>query len=151
MRLAQRLHAVRPARRRARHTVTCPVAVALAVWQTQSVQPAAQRHLGTSVRTPTHFGSYSCRRINGRGEGAFSQHATANAIDIAGFTLRNGSRVTVVRDWTGDDPARAAFLRDVRDGACRLFGTTLSPDYNAAHRDHLHLDMGGWGGFGACR
>jgi hypothetical protein len=28
----------------------------------------------------------------------------------------------------------------VRDGACRLFATVLSPDYNAAHRDHLHLD-----------
>ena len=24
--------------------------------------------------------------------------------------------------------------------ACRRFGTVLSPDYNAAHHDHLHLE-----------
>jgi hypothetical protein len=41
----------------------------------------------------------------------------------------------------------------VRDGACRLFATTLSPDYNAAHADHLHLDQAnrGAGGWRACR
>ena len=46
-----------------------------------------------------------------------------------------------------------AFLREVRDGACRLFPTTLSPDYNAAHADHLHLDMAERGkmGWGVCR
>jgi hypothetical protein len=30
----------------------------------------------------------------------------------------------------------------VRDGACLFFDGVLSPDYNAAHRDHLHLDRG---------
>ncbi|RZL73462.1 MAG: extensin, partial [Sphingomonas sp.] len=56
------------------------------------------------------------------------------------------------RDWKGDDP-KAAFLRDVRDGACQLFATTLSPDYNAAHADHLHLDQANRGSMGwrACR
>ena len=29
-----------------------------------------------------------------------------------------------------------------RDDACRIFGTTLSPDYNAVHHDHLHLEAG---------
>jgi len=58
----------------------------------------------------------------------------------------------VLRDWKGSQP-NAAFLRDVRDGACRLFSTTLSPDYNAAHADHLHLDqaMRGKMGWGLCR
>ncbi|MFN3798647.1 MAG: extensin family protein, partial [Sphingobium yanoikuyae] len=47
----------------------------------------------------------------------------------------------------------AAFLRDVRDGACGLFSTVLSPDYNAAHRDHFHLDQAERGatGWRACR
>nr|MBA3526869.1 extensin family protein [Sphingomonas sp.] len=47
----------------------------------------------------------------------------------------------------------AAFLREVRDGACRLFPTVLSPDYNAAHRDHLHLDVAnrGTAGWTLCR
>ena len=40
----------------------------------------------------------------------------------------------------------------LRDGACGLFATVLSPDYNAAHRDHFHLDQAARGRFGGvCR
>lgn len=132
--------------------VACPVAAALAVWEWEVVQPAAARHLGTRVVAIDHFGSYSCRRLYGRDSGAWSEHSTANALDIAGFRLADGRRLTIVGDWAGDD-ADAAFLRDVRDGACRLFATVLSPEYNAAHRDHLHLDQAARGatGWRACR
>jgi hypothetical protein len=65
---------------------------------------------------------------------------TANAIDVTGFQLTDGRRISVLRDWPRASP-EAAFLRDARDGASDLFATVLSPDYNAAHRDHLHLDQ----------
>ncbi len=132
--------------------VACPVAAALSVWEWNVVQPAAMRLLGSRVVAIEHFGSYSCRRIYGRDAGSWSEHATADAVDIAGFRLADGRRVTVAGDWRGDD-AEARFLHDVRDGACRLFATTLSPDYNAAHRDHLHLDQAERGAMGwrACR
>jgi hypothetical protein len=58
----------------------------------------------------------------------------------------------VLGDWEDQD-GKAAFLREVRDGACPLFATVLSPDYNAAHRDHFHFDQadrGEWGWRG-CR
>ena len=132
--------------------IACPVAAALSVWEWQVVQPAAQRHFGSRITAIDHFGSYSCRRIYGRDAGTWSEHATADAVDIAGFRLADGRRITVVGDWTGSGD-KAAFLREVRDGACRLFATTLSPDYNAAHRDHLHLDQADRGAMGwrACR
>ncbi len=132
--------------------VACPVAAALAMWEWDVVQPAALKHFGSRVTAIDHFGSYSCRRIYGRDAGTWSEHSTADAVDIAGFRLADGSRVTVVGDWRGAG-TKAAFLRDVRDGACRLFATTLSPDYNAAHRDHLHLDQANRGSMGwrACR
>jgi hypothetical protein len=131
---------------------SCAVAAALAVWEWEVVQPAALRHLGQRVVGIDHYGSYSCRRMYGRGTGRWSEHSTADAIDIAGFRLADGTRITVRRDWRGTDP-QAAFLHDVRDGACALFATTLSPDYNAAHRDHLHLDQAERGatGWRACR
>ncbi|HYI48977.1 MAG TPA: extensin family protein [Allosphingosinicella sp.] len=132
--------------------VNCALAAALALWEWHVVQPAARRHFGRPVTSVEHFGSYSCRRVNGSGTGAWSEHARANAIDVAGFTLAGGRRITIARDWSRDG-AEAAFLREVRDGGCRLFSTTLSPDYNAAHRDHLHLDQaerGAWG-WRACR
>jgi hypothetical protein len=131
---------------------SCPVAAALALWEWHVVQPAALKHLGSKVAAVDHFGSYSCRRIYGRSEGAWSEHATANAIDIAGFRLADGRRVSVLGDWK-DEGGEARFLREVRDGACDLFATVLSPDYNAAHRDHLHFDQAQRGAMGwrGCR
>ena len=119
---------------------SCPVASALALWEWHVVQPAALEHFGVEVAAIDHFGSYSCRRIYGRSDGRWSEHAAANAVDIAAFRLADGRRISVLRDWD-DEGAKAEFLRDVRDGACRLFATVLSPDYNEAHRDHLHLDQ----------
>lgn len=138
--------------RPARSDLSCPVAAGLAVWEWRVVQPAAARFLGSPVVAIDHFGSYSCRRMYGRSTGDWSEHARANALDVAGFRLADGRRITVARDWNGT-PDERAFLRAVRDGACRLFATVLSPDYNAAHRDHLHLDQAARGEFGwrACR
>lgn len=131
---------------------SCPVVAALKLWEWQVVQPAAQRIYGASVRSIRHFGSYSCRRIYGRSRGDYSEHATADAIDVAAFVLKGGRQISVLNDWkgTGKD---AEFLRAVRDGACGLFSTVLSPDYNAAHRDHFHLDQAERGAMGgrACR
>lgn len=131
---------------------SCPVAAALSLWEWEIVQPAAQKHFGQAVARVEHLGSYSCRRMYGRSTGGWSEHATADAIDIAGFRLADGTRIRVLGDWEAGG-AKAAFLREVRSGACRLFSTVLSPDYNAAHRDHLHLDEAERGemGWRACR
>lgn len=131
---------------------SCSVAAALALWEWHVVQPAAIAHFGQKVASIDHFGSYSCRRMYGRSEGGWSEHATANAVDVAGFRLEDGTRITIVGDWL-DEGNKAAFLREVRDGACGLFATVLSPDYNAAHRDHFHLDQAARGAMGwrGCR
>lgn len=130
---------------------SCPVAAALMLWDNQVVQPAAERHFGAGVASLLHAGSYSCRRLYGRADGPWSEHATADAVDVVGFRLDDGRTISVLRNWNGD-PHSQAFLRDVRDGACDLFTTVLSPDYNAAHRDHLHLDTAdrGAAGWTAC-
>ena len=59
------------------------------------------------------------------------------------MTLEDGRKVSVLADWDGTGPRAAkgrSFLKQVRDGACRVFSTVLTPDYNDAHADHLHLD-----------
>ena len=130
---------------------SCPVAAALLVWE-REVQVEAQRTLGTRVRRFLHAGSFSCRRIYGRETGNWSEHATADAVDILGFELADGRTLSVLRDWE-DEGSGGRFLRTVRDSACGTFATVLSPDYNAAHRDHLHLDTADRGpaGWRACR
>ncbi len=126
---------------------SCPVAAALALWEWHVVQPAALEHFGQTIAAVDHLGSYNCRRLYGREEGRWSEHATADAVDIAGFRLEDGTQVSVLRDWDDGGP-KSAFLSDVRNGACDLFATVLSPDYNAAHRDHLHLDQAARGEMG---
>ncbi len=125
----------------------CPIAAALALWERDVVQPAALRVLGSRVASVEHFGSFSCRRLYGRADGGWSEHATADAVDIAGFRLADGRRISVLRDWDAAG-ADALFLRAVRDGACDLFATVLSPDYNAAHANHLHFDQAARGATG---
>ena len=80
----------------------------------------------------------------------WSEHAAGNAIDIAAFVTEDGRRISVLGDWQ-DAAADGRFLRRVRDDACSAFGTVLSPDYNEAHRDHLHLDQQSRGLRAVCR
>ena len=122
-------------------SLTCRAAVSLALWEHHVLQPEALARFQQPVARIEHFGSYSCRNVYGRANATRSRHATAEAFDVAGFVLADGRRIRVVNDWR-EDPATSQFLHAVRDGACGYFDAVLSPDYNAAHRDHLHLDRG---------
>jgi hypothetical protein len=119
----------------------CPAAAALALWERHSVQPQARRIAGSRVARIDHVGSFGCRNIGGEANARRSEHARANALDVAGFLLADGSTIRVARDWHGDD-APGRFVREVHADACRFWNVVLGPDYNAAHRDHLHLDRG---------
>ena len=137
--------------------LSCPMALSFHLWERHVLQPAAERHFGRPVVALQHFGSYACRNINtgegsARGEadrpGNRSRHATADALDVAGFTLQNGHRISVLQDWqpgdgTGGGP-EAALLAEAHDGACRFFTGVLGPAYNAVHRNHFHLETGGY-------
>jgi hypothetical protein len=129
---------------------TCSVGAALVLWLRQGVQPAAEELLGTRVARVEHYGAFSCRRLYGRDEGPWSEHATGNAIDVAAFVFEDGRRIGVAADWNGEEQS-AGFLRRAREQACEVFGTVLSPDYNAAHADHLHFDQAARGFGGVCR
>ena len=126
--------------------LTCEMAAAVALWLEYEVQPAAEAAFGARVASVADFGTYDCRNIVGNPMFASrrSQHATANALDIASFTLTDGRTISVLRDWNGRGP-EANFLHDVHSRACGYFRVTLGPRYNEAHRNHFHLDRGlGW-------
>ena len=124
-------------------TLTCPALVALARWERHDLQPLAREIFGTELVRIRHYGTYACRNVNGRSAGRRSEHATANAIDVAAFVLAGGQEIAVDADWDADTDA-GRFLVLAHRRACGLFRTVLGPDYNAAHHNHFHLDMGGW-------
>lgn len=128
--------------------VTCEVSQAFAGWARFGVDRAARQILGSGLRSIETFGSYACRNV--AGSSRRSAHAEGAAIDVSGFVLDDGRRITVKAAWNGGSEAERRFLRTVHQSACKRFDTVLGPDYNSAHRDHLHLE-GSIGARGYCR
>ncbi len=128
-------------------TLSCRAAVALAGWERHALRPLARRHLGVDVARVEHAGTYACRNVDHRRDGQRSRHATADAIDISGVVLADGRRLRIAHDWT-DGGEDGRFLHALHAEGCRWFDGAIGPDYNAAHRDHLHFDRGG---FAFCR
>jgi hypothetical protein len=92
-----------------------------------------------------------------QGHGKKSQHAYGLAADVVSFTLDDGRVLDVERDFHGrlGEPVcgPGAFLEPLDDAATRLrnlvcelgrggyFHHMLTPNHDAAHRNHLHLDI----------
>ncbi len=120
--------------------MTCAQAARLHLWERQVVAPAAEKHLGSALVEIVAFGAFSCRRI--QGVGRLSEHAYGRAADIKAFRLADGRTITVLDDFRSKG-SEGAFLREIRDRACDVFDVTLSPDHDADHANHFHLDVGG--------
>ena len=121
-------------------TLACPIVSVLDRWLADSVQPAAQRWFGARVVEIRQISAYSCRGMNGNSYAHISEHAFGNALDIAGFTLADGRRISVKDGWKGL-PEEQGFLRDVQATACQQFTTVLAPGSNVHHYDHIHVDL----------
>lgn len=124
-------------------TLKCQMLAGIAWWERHTLQPIAQELFGSPVQRVRHFGTYACRNVNNDSDGRRSEHATANAVDVAGFVLADGKEISVVADW-GEASPEGRFLERVHDRACDHFDTVLGPDYNELHRDHFHFDNGGY-------
>jgi len=120
----------------------CPLARTFAAWAHYAVRPAARQILGSEVVKIETMGTYSCRNIIGGSSGKLSQHALSNAVDVSAFLLADGRRIAIKGGWTQGSSNERKFLKTVHDSACKRFQIVLSPDYNSAHHDHMHFDMG---------
>jgi hypothetical protein len=89
-------------------------------------------------------GVRNCRAVEGC-RALLSEHAFANAIDITGFVLRDGTVIEVGADRAAGG-AHAEFIREVTTRACTVFRTVLGPGFDERHGAHLHFDMGMLGG-----
>jgi hypothetical protein len=121
-------------------TLACPLVSALDRWVSEGVQPAAMRWFGAQVIEIKQISAYSCRSMVGDGSSHISEHAFGNALDVAGFIFADGRKVLVRDGWHGT-PEEQGFLHDVQLYACETFTTVLAPGYNAAHYDHIHVDL----------
>lgn len=119
----------------------CDTARALALWADRALKPAAAALPGAPRLTQLETGpGHVCRdRVGtGKDDPKPSEHSTGSAIDIARFVFDDGTAIDI-EPREGD--LEMAFQRSVRASACLYFTTVLGPGANAAHDDHLHLDL----------
>jgi hypothetical protein len=121
--------------------VTCPLANSFAGWARFGVDRAARAVLGSPLVKIETMGSYNCRNVAGTDHR--SAHATGSAIDVSGFVLADGRRITVLGNWSAGTSAEREFLHIIEQSACKRFGTVLGPDYNPAHHNHFHVELSG--------
>ncbi len=129
----------------------CETAVALGSWLRDFVQPAAATLKRGPVVMLSKGSGYQCRRRNNLPDEKLSEHAFGNAIDIMAFGFKDGSEIKVTpREREGS--REESFQDAVRATACLHFSTVLGPGSDAAHNNHLHLDViARDGGFRLCQ
>ena len=125
----------------------------------KSLARAAPMLRAKQIVEVTDLGVYNYRCIGNTGTppncpNGISQHAYGNAIDLASFKDMAGMTYVVTTDFV-IDPApektctaatisgKDQFLHELICGlkAAKLFNIVLTPNYNADHRDHFHVDM----------
>lgn len=121
-------------------TLSCPMAVGLAKWVKQTVDPLSKLYLKGDLTTLGISTSYQCRTRNGVSSAKLSEHSFANGLDVHFFKAEGADRVTV-QERDDDSGMSARFQAAARGAACAYFTTVLGPMTNAAHGDHFHLDM----------
>ncbi len=121
--------------------MSCSLSAVLWDFETQVVQPAAERNFGQAVRKMSNAGAYNCRGERGGRPERLSQHSFGKALDVTGFELADGTVISVQKDWRNRG-AKSEFLHQVAQGACKVFSVVMTPNRNAEHHDHLHLDIG---------
>ncbi|ASV54287.1 hypothetical protein LJPFL01_0924 [Lelliottia jeotgali] len=125
---------------------SCPLALSSALFIQQQARPLTKTMMGSELVRVEHLGSFACRNIYHRPDARRSEHATADALDISGFQLADGQKVTVLAGWRNEKTQ--PWLRALLSASCDYYGNGLGPEYNAAHANHFHLGMRG---FGLCR
>ncbi len=107
-------------------------------WVSRLVAPLIAGELSTELRAVRTGPGYECRNRNRAEAGKISAHAAGLAVDVSSFELASGKVLAVKPD--GDERLHAAF-DSIRVAACGWFLTVLGPGSDAAHSDHMHLDI----------
>lgn len=142
-------------------TLSCAMATSVAQWLETGVQPLVKGHFSRDLTALRVGGGHECRRRNRSANGLLSEHATGRALDIFAFVITEGksgegkagdgktgngktghgkSDGTVVVEKPEGELQRR-FLTAIRQSACGAFMTSLGPGSDAAHANHLHIDI----------
>ena len=121
----------------ARMFMACPLALAL--------HDLGEVLAESGILEVIHMGVHNCRAM--RDSDNLSQHALAQAIDFGAFVAGDGTVYSVEHDWESlrgeTETEKGAWLQAIahRMYDDRIFNIILTPDYNAIHYNHFHVDL----------
>jgi hypothetical protein len=115
--------------------VACAVADSFGRFVRDVAAPLAKGATGSALKSIAVGGGFECRPRNHVAGAKPSAHGQGLAIDVMSFALADGRHVAVE---TGAD---TPLVRGIRMAACGVFTTVLGPGSDAAHANHLHLDL----------
>lgn len=131
-----------------RSIMDCRTARAVKSWIANGVNPAVSGYRG-GVRELHVMAHYNCRTRNNQPGAKISEHGRGHAIDIGALRMKDGSEISVLRDWGQGKPGQ--ILQRIHRAACGPFGTVLGPNANRFHRDHFHFDTARYRSGSYCR
>ena len=114
----------------------CRTARIASTWMSEAVNPVFA-DAGRDVTSMRVVADYSCRTRNHRRGAKLSEHAKGTAIDIAAFSTADGEVLTVLDDWRSRN---GAFMKRLFRASCRVWHTSIGPDGDRFHQDHMHFD-----------
>lgn len=124
--------------------LTCTMALALADFE-RVAQEEAERAFGSRIVGIEHLGTFNCRDM--ALYDLVSEHSYANGLDLRRFTLANGAVVDVLKhfrpDQTEPTDAKSRFLRTLANRLFdeAVFSVVVTPFFDSAHRNHIHVDL----------
>jgi len=121
-------------------TTDCGMASALPQWLS-AVDSYTEAHEKTRIKTLNLGTGYDCRNVDHAATGNLSFHSFGDAVDVIGFSLEDGRKVTIAPGFNGTKEQGHDILHYARDAACSSFMTVISPDGDSFHQDNMHLDL----------
>lgn len=79
--------------------INCALAAKLSDWLTKSVQPLAKKILNSPISEIHNVASYACRNRYNDPSKRLSEHALANALDVAAFKTADGKWIRILDYW----------------------------------------------------
>lgn len=145
---AVRVHEVSGARLSQPALMDCQTARTINSWVVNQMDPIVGKAGGgvVELKVAAH---YVCRTRNHKPGAKISEHGKGHAIDFSAFRLRDGSEISVLKDW-GVGP-KGRILKALHKSACGPFGTVLGPGSDGYHRDHFHFDTARYRSGAYCR
>jgi hypothetical protein len=116
-------------------TLRCEMAAAVAAWVRDDLSAVAASQ-GATPASLENANSFECRGRNRVNGARMSEHGRANALDVRGLSLSNGTIIDFTDRTVGKD-----IREKVLSSVCARFSTVLGPGSDGYHEDHIHLDL----------